>query len=241
MGNENSLLYWFPKVRYLGIPVPRTAIVEVEASALWAMLDGKDELTAKTKQALVEAGETIGYPLFLRTDQLSNKHQWKDSCYVPEEKALFQHIYGVMEGHGMAFGVPDPRALVFRELLPTSPAFHAFNGLPIVKERRYFVRDGWIKCAHPYWPEGAIENPSRPDWKQLLAEQSNQSLEEEAQLALYASQVTIAVPGYWSVDFLEASDGQWYLIDMALGDRSFHPAHEEGCQKATPLRLRFLY
>src|SRR4030042_84084 len=117
MMERNSLLYWFPFVPRSGVPHPPTLIVPVDPSALWAMLDGRDGFSEASKKALVEAGRKIGYPLFLRTDQLSGKHERRETCYVPSEDILFQHIYGLVEWHGCVMGVPDPPALVFRGLL----------------------------------------------------------------------------------------------------------------------------
>ena len=30
--------------------------------------------------------------------------------------------------------------------------------------------------------------------------------------------------GYWSVDYWKAKDGRWILIDMAEGEKSWHPS-----------------
>ena len=221
--SPNSLLYWFPKVLASGVPAPRTGIVMVGHLNLWELLDGTDPFTEETKRSLVAVGRAVGYPLFLRTDILANKHDWKDSCYVPDEEVLFQHIFSLVERHALAFGIPDPQALVFRELLAVRPAFHAFNGLPISRERRYFVRGGRVVCAHPNWPEDAIRNTDASNWKELLADLSSQSVGEQIILSRWACQVSGVLPGYWSVDFLETKSDGWFLIDMAKGENSFHP------------------
>ena len=42
-------------------------------------------------------------------------------------------------------------------------------------------------------------------------------------LTAYAELVGSLMEGYWSVDFAQGADGQWYLIDMAEGDLSWQP------------------
>lgn len=48
------------------------------------------------------------------------------------------------------------------------------------------------------------------------------------QLTNKAEQVADEFDGYWSIDFAETTDGDWYAIDMAAGIASWHP---EGCEK----------
>ena len=230
-GARNSMLYWFPFVQRSGVSHPRTLIVKVEPSALWAMLDGRDGFGDASKKALVEAGRKIGYPLFLRTDQLAGKHSWVDTCYVPSEDVLFQHIYELVETHGCVIGVPDPQALVFRELLPLESSFTAFRGMPVARERRYFIKDNRVVCHHAYWIPDAVEKgwsdpPLPPDWRARLAELNEETEAEVQELTLMAEKLEI--PGAWSVDFARLDDPQplppfWVLLDMALAAVSYHP------------------
>lgn len=227
--NRTSLLYWYPKIKRLGIPMPKTRCVNTPN--VYSILDGK-LLPDKTPQAIIAAGRAIGYPLFLRTDLMSGKHLWEDTCYVPDEKALFRHIFAVVEDNACkSWGENDPVALVFREYIPLVSAFTAFKGLPIAKERRYFVRDGKAECHHAYWFEGAIEQwfepPSELDWRDLLEEMNREEPAEVVLLTDWAERVGAVLRGYWSVDFALAQDGRWLLIDMAEGARSWHPEHEE--------------
>jgi len=228
---KTSLLYWWPKVKDLGIPVPRTEIWEADLKSWFDAMEG-GRLPPKIG-FLDEAqriARLIGYPLFLRTDLASGKHGWKRTCFVQEESALPEHIYGVLEENEIAGIVAlDYRALVFREMLSLLAPFTAFRGdLPIARERRYFVRDGQIECHHPYWPEDAIGNPSCGDWRTQLASLSYETIAEKQILADYSEKVAQAMKGYWSVDYAFAVDGTWYLIDMAEGEKSWHPECARG-------------
>ncbi len=224
--NKTSMLYWYPKVRDLGIPIPKTEIVEVPHGNLVALLDGINLPKEYIREIIKVAGK-IGYPLFMRTDMGSAKHSWGKTCYVSESCDLARHIWCLIDttlAMGM-FGELDPNALVFREYLYLEDAFNAFDGLPIAKERRYFIKGGRVLCHHAYWIEEAIERDWRGkprDWRELLEALNREGEEEINLLTHYAKQVAKALDGYWSVDFAKVLGGTWYLIDMAEGEKSWH-------------------
>ena len=230
--NNTSLLVWWPKVKDLGIPVPKTEVVEIPYEDLVSLLDGR-HLSEVDEHRIIVACSHMGFPLFLRTDMAAAKHHWRKTCYVETARELFGHITNLIDctlAAGM-FGELDPNALVFREFILLNSTFTAFDGLPIAKERRYFIADGQVSCHHPYWIESAVEGswtkPTDPNWQSKLAELNEETPEEIKLLSLYVGLVATIMPGYWSVDFAEAKSGIWYLIDMAEGGKSFH---QKGCQ-----------
>ncbi len=224
------MLYWYPKISVQGIPLPKTEIVKIPYNHLASLLDGK-KLPERYMTKIYEVSEKIGYPLFLRTDMGSAKHSWNTTCFVAEKEELLRHIWTLIDttlAMGM-FGELDPNALVFREFLCLEDAFNAFDGLPISKERRYFIRDGEVICHHPYWIEGAIEEDWRsgkPEhWRELLSKLNTEHDNEIRFLTVYSNQIAKVLPGYWSVDFAKVLGGTWCLIDMAEGEKSWHPEH----------------
>lgn len=220
--NRTSLLYWWPKVKDLGIPVPKTVILETDRQTLRSVLEGP--WPAHLAVHVYEAARQIGFPLFLRTDMASGKHGWKETCYVDREEILLANARGVIEENEIGIIGLDYRALVFREILDLESYFLAFRGdLPIARERRYFIRDGRVECHHPYWPEDAIRHPSRDDWRVLLVNLNHQPFSEIELLTSHARKVGTVLDGYWSVDFAMTHDGTWWLIDMAEGQKSWHP------------------
>ncbi|KKN21400.1 hypothetical protein LCGC14_0925850 [marine sediment metagenome] len=228
--SKTSMLYWYPKIEGVGIPMPKTEIVQIPFNHLLRMLDGK-MIPKRYVTKIMEATEKIGYPLFMRTDMGSAKHSWQQTCYVPTQKDLFQHVYCLIDttmAMGM-FGELDPNALVFREFLYLEDAFVAFDELPISKERRYFIKDGEVICHHPYWIEGAIEKDWRSNkpkhWRELLSKLNTEHDNEIRFLTVYSNQIAKVLSGYWSVDFAKVLGGNWYLIDMAEGEKSWHPEH----------------
>ncbi len=253
MTSPSSMILWWPRTSDLGIPVPRTVMiaidpptdaevliytctvhhpadVDVDDPECRSMISGYDERIAA-------AGEEIGFPLFVRTDQVSGKHGWNDTCYVPDAAVLRRRLGSVIEEHGTALWMEGPEgavsALALREFLDLDAPFRAFNGMPVARERRYFVSDGEVVCHHPYWEDAdniekglayrAADAPA--NWRELHAELNREPDDEVVLLSDYARRVSAAIEGAWSVDFAYARDGTWYLIDMAQADRSWHPEH----------------
>jgi len=224
MTNKSSFCYWYPKI--VGkIPAPRTVIVPLsldDTDSLYCSLDGKpipDNLISRIKAGA--AG--FNYPVFMRTDEISGKHSFKETCFVTSEKEILSHVLNLVIETTMLFTVSF-NAIIFREYLNLNSSFKAFNGLPIASERRYFVDEGKVLCHHPYWPEGAIEDPSRSDWRIRLAKLNEESAEEVKELSAYAEQFAKELEGAWSVDFAKLRTGKWIMIDAAEAHRSWHPS-----------------
>jgi hypothetical protein len=228
--NPNSLLHWLPAVQEARVPTPRTECVEVGLTnfARWQY----NEAPLPKPERFTQAAERIGYPLFLRTDLASAKHHWLDSCYVEGPDNLMRHIWEVVEFNFMVNIVGLPcEALVFREYVPLESSFRAFKGMPVARERRYFVRDGAVECHHPYWIEDAIakhgvhEPMLPPDWKAKLRRLNTQTVAEVEHLTPLAQRVGELLRGAWSVDFARTAAGEWLLIDMAIAEESYHEEH----------------
>jgi len=239
--DPNSMCLWWPKIKRLQIPQPRTIILpEPEPGALDQYLfavaddepDNIPDCWADYEGRVAAAAESLGYPCFLRTDLASGKHGWERCCFVSNAQALGDHIFAVIEnGHLVDMLGLNHHALVVREFLDLWSTFRAprFGNMPVARERRYFVRDAEVICHHPYWPEDAVADgqPDDPEWRRMLRELNFEWPGEVERLMDYADMVAKAMgDGYWSVDFACGSGGDWYLIDMALGDASWHPDHD---------------
>lgn len=236
--NKTSLLYWWGFVKDLGIPVPVTHIVPVDHSMMCDAMDGGRPLAPEFVAAMKETANLLGYPVFMRTDLSSGKHEWEKTCFVADESKLLVNIFELALANEMGpcmFG-PPYAAFVLRGFLQLETSFVAFSGkMPINKERRYFVRGGEILCHHPYWPEEAFVGHTRDgDWRTKLTELNDETSEEEIELLSgYAKTVGEKIGGCWSVDFAKAKDGTWYLIDMAQGHESYH---WEGCPAVNKIK-----
>lgn len=225
--NRNRLSWWFPKIPD-DIWVPRTQGIVYNEDDLINLLDGKTpEGFSILCERIVLAGDDLGWPLFLRTDYLSGKHNWKFTCCISRPKDIRGHVARLVEESEMAdlAGFPTDRWIA-REMIPTTPAFTAFAGdMPIVKERRYFVQDAQVVCHHPYWPPDAFRSQpvSVDNWFKLLDEMNEQGKDEIDLLSSLSSKVGAAIGGAWSIDWLWSEPRkQWYLTDMAEAKVSYH-------------------
>ena len=219
--NLSSMEYWYPLIKDLPIPQPKTEIVlHKNYSDWWSLLDGAP-LEKEDKTIIEEAGDRMGYPLFLRTDLCSGKHDYLKTCYVRKKEELASHVFRLVDDN--CSKDLDFTSFALREFIELDWQFKAFNGLPIAPERRYFIEHGQVLEHYPYWPLDAIHSPDRTTWPGLLRDMSYESAEEMDCLIQYSLKVCDVVPGYWSVDFAKGRDGTWYLLDMAEGDKSWHP------------------
>ena len=234
--DENSMCYWWSKIKDLGVPVPRT--IEIKTSMNWPLMDMNAVFKGEAKKSVVKEFKRLennllkaaieinqGGSVFLRTDAVSGKHSWKHSCFVSDPTKIMSNAFRIAEEQElMTMGFVPVKAFFVREYIPMSIAFKAFHGeMPVNKERRYFIRDGKVECHHPYWPEKSIHGMNLPDdWKALLSELNRESKKEIAFLTRYAEIIGKHFPEWWSVDFSYSEKGCWYLIDMARGEDSFH-------------------
>lgn len=223
------MLYWWPRVCGLGVPAPGTKVLEFGSRRLAGLCCPENEEDAASArrviEAVKEAARGFGYPVFIRTDHASGKHNWENACYVASEEDLPRCLGGLIEANELADLTPE--AIVVRRYIPLESAFVAFWGnMPVAKERRYFVRDGKVVCHHPYWPEDAVRFPPgrEPEgWREKLAALNEETPEEIELLSGCAARLGAALPGYWSLDFAKGRDGVWYFIDAARGELSWHP------------------
>lgn len=218
---KNTMFYWYPIVQKCGILSPKTVLFPFKGKLEYKIFDGKKskEFDAFVKQLEAEA-DKIGYPLFMRTDETSNKYEWKNSCYVESKEQIHGHLLNILEMIEMSMGLGF-KGVALREFLTLESAFTSHNGMPVAKEFRLFVRDGKLECIHPYWPKASIHS-KEPNWDKkiyglrvLTADDLNAILKE---LSKFGSELH----GYWSVDFCRTQKQEWYLTDMAVGKDSYH-------------------
>lgn len=227
---KNSMFYWYPIIRELDIPQPLTRMYKFNFEE-FSTIQSEEGIPTSIYDNCLKFAEFVGFPLFMRTDNSSCKHGWESTCYVPDKESLKKHIYDLLE-YSMMQGWMSyvDRGLAFREFLKLNTKFTAFSGnFPVNKERRYFIRDGKVECHHPYWYPPAIENPSISNWEKVLDDLNYETEAEIKRLTKYAEIVGRFFDGYWSVDFAMGSDAHWYMIDMAIGEDSFHWLECENC------------
>lgn len=225
--NPNSALIWLPAIQAAGLPVPRTEIVRYNPQHLFPILDQQKYDDAFPVDEMRGACERIGFPMFLRSDLSSAKHSGLKAWKVESQDQLIGSVCRTFEDNELKWIASDTRAFLLREFLPLKHSFTAFNGLPIARERRFFVDQERVVCSHAYWPEKAFERQiGLPEgWQADLAELSFPptpgDLDMLHRLSLKA--VRAIGSGAWSVDWAQDVNGKWWLIDMATAESSWHP------------------
>ena len=235
----NSALRWLPPLMRAGLPIPRTEIVLVDEAghaALEEALDRSREAGAEFQavlQTMRAAALRIGYPVFVRSDQVSAKHWGEEECRAGNEREIGRVMASAFEACYMAD--QEFRAYLVREFLALRGAFRMHNGLLVAREWRLFADAATAPCAHFYWEWEALEERVAPervaDWETLSAALSSEDERALGKLARAAVMAVNADLGLspetaWSVDFAQRAAGGWVLIDMALAQDSWHPAHE---------------
>ncbi|MFA5217023.1 ATP-grasp domain-containing protein [Sulfuricurvum sp.] len=230
--DKSSMFLWYPLVKDLPIPQPKTEMYRFDEMELELIQD--ERIPDTIFEHIKPLADKIGFPLFMRTDFSSCKHGWEKTCYVETSLNLKSHIFELLTDSMMqGWMTYSDHGIVLREFVPLVTGFTAFHGnLPINKERRYFIRDGKVQCHHPYWYPDAITGHTKQDnWRFLVGRLNQETKPEIELLTKYAEMVGTVVEGYWSVDFAMGKDGKWYLFDMAEGDKSFHWLECEHCPK----------
>jgi len=228
--DPNSALIWFPPIQAAGLPVPRTMFVEYEPMSLWPICDGQEPRADFPIEKLKQTAALMGYPLFVRTDLASAKHDGPKSYRANSEADLLRCLGRTFEDNACKDIVDFTRCWMLREFLTIGHSFTAFGGLPIGREWRFFADQDGLKCHHFYWPEGAFEKLyNAPEgWREKLAalsvEPDAETLQTLSDMALKAAR---AIGEHcWSVDFAQDETGKWWLIDMARAESSWHPKHD---------------
>jgi len=222
----NSIFYWWPLIKDVAVPKPRTVLIEYMGNTLEADSPEWRDFILSVRAVT----DSFGYPVFIRGGSMSAKHDWKDSCYLADPKMLLGQAHNILMCHLMAMGLRvDFTGIAVRELLQLETAFTAFPGdMPISKEVRVFWKDGQYQCHHPYWPPSSIWKASIDDWYPILKElQTLQPWEifiikEKAALVAEALDAGPLGYGYWSMDFCKTVDGMWYFTDLGTGNESYH-------------------
>lgn len=243
--NLNSALYWYPRLDdaapSLTAVIPETEFVAYDFLESVSLMEGDLPQTLPWGE-FVEAAETVGWPAFVRTDQKSVKHAGP-GAYKATEPDDIPTIMAVLGDYHVKSN-RHPAALMVREFVDINAAFRAFDGLPIGREFRVFASPDGATCEHFYWPGQAIEDgrgePIALDadttlsdvrWRSLLADLADipdetlDQLRADAVAAAESLTADGAVPAdaAWSVDFAQDTDGDWWLLDVALAEDSWHP------------------
>lgn len=226
--NRNSAIIWLPPIQDT-LPVPKTIMVEYDHVQFVAALEGEDnkEYIGGKMNEIEIACENIGWPCFIKTDLTSAKHNGPSSYLATSKEDLLKVVMRTVEDSEMKlWPFARPTHFMIRRFLELNYSFTAFEDLPIAREFRLFADHTKVYCVHPYWPVDSLrfnKGKKPKDWERQLAKHHElpeeiQSIEE---IAIKAC--TLINTGHiWSVDFAQDKYGNWWLIDMAHAEESYH-------------------
>lgn len=226
MGFKDSALYWLPRIEKIdGLNIPTTKIIELTEDMKILMVANEFTFLEEYGLDFEREFRKFNFPVFIRTDEMSRKHEWNKTCFVNSLGNFFPNMFCLVSDN-IRCG-EECRAILIREFIPLEHHFTHFGAMPVARERRYFIDDGKVVCHHPYWDEIAFEcNLNDHDLNRLNEINSETEIEIE-ELTRMAQLVANEFEGSWSVDFAQAETGRWFLIDMATAENSWHP---EDCE-----------
>lgn len=217
-----SMHYWYDKIKNI-VKTPKTIEIKVPDDCnLNFLLDQQKPKSFDVFLGnLSDAVKQIGTPCFLRNSFTSNKHNWDMACYLTDIEKLCFHVTNITEFSAI-IDCPNDYYYV-REIIKTNPIFYAFrSGLPITKEFRLKLENGKVTHIQPYWDSKAIVEPTIENWEEEIKKIFTLTNQEYLFLENETLKIHEALPERdWSVDWLQAENGEWYLTDMALAHRSY--------------------
>jgi len=221
------MLFWYKKIENLPIPKPKTVLIPIDWK--WSEDGEAPRITSDSYEKVKNEAKKFQFPIFIRGSHGSGKHDWVNTCFVKNIDDLKSHINGIIYWSITCdvFGGIPCEAIAIREYIPMKNLFTAFYGeMPVNPEIRFFIKDGKVLCWHWYWVEEAINNPSVSNWKEIIEKTKKDiSGNEILKLNNYARKIAEVFKddGFWSVDFCQSKNGEWILIDMGEGEKSWHP------------------
>jgi hypothetical protein len=218
---EDSATFWLPKIKDLeGINVPETVMIEFTDDMAVTIIANVDLFIQEYGPVFNEALSRFSFPVFVRTDEISRKHDWINTCYVEKKEDFYHHVQSLVSDSKILG--EKCRAILIRKFLKLESSFEYFNGMPVSKERRYFIDGGEVRCHHAYWNEVAFDSLTR-EMKEKLDVINHEDDDEIATLTAMASRVASVLDGAFSLDFALDVYGTWWLIDCATSRNSYHP------------------
>jgi len=228
--NPTSFVNWYPQIKnVVKTPLSKWWDISYEDFiSIIGLLDGI-EIAKNSKERfdfiikeIKSFGKEVGYPLFLKNYVFSGKHSWDRTCFIESDKNIFKHIRDIIFESEMVM-CECGLGFVARQFIDTSYSpFKAFEGMPVVKERRYFIKDKKVYGRQEYWVEGAFENENltKKQWQELRT-LNLQDKKEIEYLKFETEKIIKVLDGNWSVDWLMDSKGHWWCIDLAEMHKSY--------------------
>jgi len=137
-------------------------------------------------------------PIVIKDYVKSQKHYWKEACYIPDasnKKQVNSIVTKFIELQDVDFN----EGLVFREFVDLEELTnHSASGMPLTKEFRVFIRNKKIITTYKYWDEG--------DYKDV-----------EPILDRFVDVIPKINSEFFTMDIAKKKDGEWIIVELGDG------------------------
>ncbi len=139
-------------------------------------------------------------PLVLKDYVKSQKHYWKESCFIPnasdhESVRRVVTCFLQLQGDSLAEG------LVFREFVELKPlGGHPKSGMPLTREFRRFFLDGVPLATARYWDE---------------ADYGSSAANDEPPINLFGDIAKEVQSRFFTMDIAQRINGEWLIVELS--------------------------
>ena len=248
MVNEslNDFSFWYPKVMNCGIRMPATYFKKLPAGdeadektlrlyqAFYHDHPDDDEIIKEwvEKSVLPDLEYYhLNGRIFVKNGRFSNKFDANNSCILVGTHRLAEAISNI-NYQALCCGADGIDEIVVRQFIPhdmaTTPCI--YNGLPLRSEFRVFydfdkkkaifTANYWeYDYVRPHLYEATDKIIFDHEWKRLEINFASNKIAVEKMVEAAMKNVS-GLEGQWSVDILMDEKCQFWLIDMAVAQRS---------------------
>lgn len=157
-------------------------------------LDGKFNLEEFKNELGIFGNKAIVIKDYVK----SQKHYWKEACYIPDASDKEQ-VNSVVAKFIELQDVDFNEGLVFREFIELEELTnHSESGMPLTKEFRVFVRNKKVMTTYKYWDEG--------DYKDV-----------EPLLERFEEIIQEIDSNFFTMDIAKKKDGDWIIVELGDG------------------------
>ncbi|MDZ8189694.1 MAG: ATP-grasp domain-containing protein [Nostoc sp. ChiSLP02] len=184
-------------IKLINTPLEHKTALEFDL--FYPLLKGltPESLVITSTNQCIEAGELLGFPVFVKGVVQSRKMQGWKSCRANNQEELLRLTQGLLKLKDYSRG-----RVIVRKLVNLFHKRLAFNGFPMGREFRCFIYNQQILEYGYYW-----------DGKDNLSKLSKEEEKQVLSLAVLASQ-QLKVP-YIAIDIGQLESGEWIVIETA--------------------------
>lgn len=220
-----SMLYWYPRIEDLDIPIPETEFFSLDGTDstfeiqkggldMDQLLETMQNIPVNDIQAKVES---------LPTEKAHIRSDWKASRLsggegrkiTTEPKVIHEQVMHLIDSMAMT-GFPS-RSLVVREWVEVDEIARSYDA-GICPEVRFIVDEGDVLGGFVDIYEDDFDTSfTTEEAEAILAELESRLEEDYDQLESWAKLIAEELDDTgWSVDFIQDESSNWHLTDMAL-------------------------